>query len=270
MEGGEEEPSTLGTVWYYAWEYGLEVVPVAAPTRGFVRAYNEGSTLGMGLSAIELGSDLSGIGPLMRGGKLAVKGTVKGIGKVASEVKPLASAAIDVAKTKAGQAYSFAKSKAGDAATWMSETSDSVVGGLAGTANWMYSGAAGFFGRRSAGNTGKLIYNPGLRTWTSQAGLVYGEGSVHGNRVKHVLDHLVTNPNKPNHSIFNVGRSELIGLIDEAWGRKVGTGVQQANGNRAWKIDMGRVVGTNGEQHIMLIIKNGTTNVISAFPVFGN
>jgi hypothetical protein len=62
-------------------------------------------------------------------------------------VKPLASAAIDVAKTKAGEAYSFAKSKAGDAATWMSETSDSVVGGLAGAANWMYSGAAGFFGR---------------------------------------------------------------------------------------------------------------------------
>jgi len=62
-------------------------------------------------------------------------------------VKPLASAAIDVAKTKAGQAYSFAKSKAGDAATWMSETSDSVVGGLAGAANWMYSGAAGFFRR---------------------------------------------------------------------------------------------------------------------------
>ena len=147
MEGGEEEPSTLGKVWYYAWEYGLEVVPVAAPTRGFLRAYDEGSTLGMGLSAVELGTDLSGIGPLMRGGKLAVKGTVRGIGKVASEVKPLASTAIDVAKTKAGQAYSFAKSKAGDAATWMSETSDSVVGGLAGAANWMYSGAAGFFGR---------------------------------------------------------------------------------------------------------------------------
>ena len=169
MEGGEEEPSTLGTVWYYAWEYGLEVVPVAAPTRGFVRAYNEGSTLGMGLSAIELGSDLSGIGPLMRGGKLAVKGTVKGIGKVASEVKPLASAAIDVAKTKAGQAYSFAKSKAGDAATWMSETSDSVVGGLAGTANWMYSGAAGFFGRgkrlasKSFANTKEFQFAD--RTW---------------------------------------------------------------------------------------------------------
>ena len=147
MEGGEEEPSTLGTVWYYAWEYGLEVVPVAAPTRGFLRAYDEGSTLGMGLSAVELGLDLSGIGPLARGGKFAVKGTVRGIGKVASEVKPLASTAIDVAKTKAGQAYSFAKSKAGDAATWMSETSDSVAGGLAGAANWMYSGAAGFFGR---------------------------------------------------------------------------------------------------------------------------
>ena len=49
VEGGEEEPGTLGTVWHYAWEYGLEVVPVAAPTRGFLRAYDEGSMLGMGL-----------------------------------------------------------------------------------------------------------------------------------------------------------------------------------------------------------------------------
>jgi hypothetical protein len=147
VEGGEEEPGTLGTVWHYAWEYGGEFVPLVGSGRGFKRAYDEGSTLGMGLSAVELGLDLSGIGPVARGGKIAIEGTFRGIGKVASEVKPLASAAIDVAKTKAGEAYSFAKSKAGDAATWMSETSDSVVGGLAGAANWMYSGAAGFFGR---------------------------------------------------------------------------------------------------------------------------
>jgi len=73
VEGGDEEPSTLRSIGNFLWEYGVEVVPVAAPTRGFVRAYNEGSTLGMGLSAVELGLDLSGIGPVARGGKFAIE-----------------------------------------------------------------------------------------------------------------------------------------------------------------------------------------------------
>jgi len=65
------------------------------------------------------------------------------------------------------------------------------IRGLRGTRN----GAASIKG-------GKLAYNAASKTWTSPAGLVYGHGSVHGNRVKHVLDHLVPNPSKPTHLIF--------------------------------------------------------------------
>ena len=81
-----------------------------------------------------------------------------------------------------------------------------------------------------------------------------------------MLDHLVPNPSKATHSIFNVDRTKLIGLLEDAWAKKVGSGVLQPNGNRIWTVDMGRVIGTNGERHIQLVIKDGTTSVITAFP----
>ncbi len=115
-------------------------------------------------------------------------------------------------------------------------------------------------------NTGKLVFDPLTRSWTSPGGLVYGQGSKQGNRVKHVLDHLVPNPNKPVHSVFNVDRNKLIGLIDDAWAKRVGPGVLQPNGNRVWTVDMGRAIGTNGQRHIQLVIEDGTMNVITAFP----
>lgn len=119
----------------------------------------------------------------------------------------------------------------------------------------------------AASNSGKLVFDPATKSWTSPGGLVYGQGPVqHGNRVNHVLDHLVPNPSKATHSIFNVDRTKLIGLLDDAWAKKVGSGVLQPNGNRVWTVDMGRVIGTNGERHIQLVIKDGTTSVITAFP----
>ena len=111
---------------------------------------------------------------------------------------------------------------------------------------------------------GKLSYDALAKTWTSQAGLVYGQGSIHGNRVKHVLDHLVANPNKTSHSLFNVKRNQLIGLIDQAWLRK-GNAVPGDPG--AYLIDMGRVIGTAGEQYIKLIVKPGTKRIITAYPI---
>ena len=59
------------------------------------------------------------------------------------------------------------------------------------------------------------------------------------------------NPNalKPTHTMYNVDKSQVIGLIDEAWVNK-GQGIMQRNGNVKYEIDMGRVVGANGETSI--------------------
>lgn len=113
---------------------------------------------------------------------------------------------------------------------------------------------------------GVLVHNTGPCDWTSPAGLVYRPTGPEGNRVLHVFEHLAPNPNKANHTVFNVDNStDLLPLIDEAW---LGNKIQDPNDAAAWVTDMGRVVGTNGETKIRIIIKPGTTDeIITAYPV---
>ena len=112
-----------------------------------------------------------------------------------------------------------------------------------------------------------LHYN-GNGTWTSNAGLIYGQGSKHGNRVKHVLAHTAPDNSKPKHTIFNVDRGSVIGLIDEAWvSSNRGTGTLEGNGNVVYNINMGRVVGTNGETSIRILTRGYTSEIISSYPV---
>ncbi|MEO8499225.1 MAG: hypothetical protein ABI614_29520, partial [Planctomycetota bacterium] len=118
----------------------------------------------------------------------------------------------------------------------------------------------------SGANPGKLVFDTATQSWKSAGGLIYGQGSVHGNRVLHVLDHLVPNALKSTHSLFNVGRTQLIGLVDDAWRLKSGPGILQPNGNRVWIVDMGRAIGTNGERFIQIVVRDGTTEIITAFP----
>ena len=114
------------------------------------------------------------------------------------------------------------------------------------------------------GKFGKLNYNKETRSWTSSGGLEYTQGSVHGNRVKHVLDHTKPNPNKPTHSVFNVDKTKLLELLDEAWSKK---GASIPVNSRASDIPMGRVIGTEGETAIRLVVEPGTNKVITAYPV---
>lgn len=102
------------------------------------------------------------------------------------------------------------------------------------------------------------------QSWTSPAGLVYGRGSTHGNRILHVLDHTVANPTKPTHSLFNVDRNQVIGLIDEAW---IARGAPLSNDPGAYVVQMGRVVGQSGETNIKIIVRPGTSKVITSYPV---
>ena len=109
-----------------------------------------------------------------------------------------------------------------------------------------------------------LTYN-GDGTWISNEGLVYGQGSQEGNRVKHVMTHKVPNLEKPVHTVFNVEKSEVINLIDEGWLKK-GSCVMQGNGNVVYDIDMGRSIGTNGENVLGIITEGYTNNIVSSFP----
>ena len=111
-----------------------------------------------------------------------------------------------------------------------------------------------------------LTFDRAARSWTTPEGLIYEQGSIHGNRVKHLLDHTVSNPSKSTHSIFDAGRSDVMGLVDEAWATRVGPGKLQPNGNRVWTVDMGRQVGTAGQTGIHIVVRDGTTKLITAFP----
>ena len=148
--------------------------------------------------------------------------------------------------------------------SWASAVSDEgcwmqMIGGMAG-------GVALRSSTAFVSGATRLTYNAAVRTLTTLGGLIYEMGSAHGNWISHVLDHLRPNPNKPTHSVFTAPRNRLLGLIDEAWSLRSGSGVLQNNGNRVFTIPMGRVVGTRGETNITIVVRDGTKEVITSFP----
>jgi hypothetical protein len=100
----------------------------------------------------------------------------------------------------------------------------------------------------------------------SPGGLQYGADPKFGNRVDHVLDHTAPNPNKPVHSVFNAQGDDALNLVDEAWANRSGAGTLQANGNRTWTVDLGRPVGTTGQTSVQIVVRDGTNELITAFP----
>ncbi|WP_229803904.1 DUF637 domain-containing protein, partial [Halomonas qijiaojingensis] len=132
--------------------------------------------------------------------------------------------------------------------------------GARGLRNWLQSRVSGGVVARGT----RLTYDAASQSWTSPAGLIYGQGSKHGNRVKHVLDHAAPNPNKRTHSVFNVDRNEILGVVDEAWTKR---GSPLPNDPGAFIVPMGRVVGTAGETSVKIVVRPNTNEVITAFPV---
>jgi hypothetical protein len=110
---------------------------------------------------------------------------------------------------------------------------------------------------------GKLTYNKN-GTWTSSAGLIYGEDKKFGNRVLHVLQHATPNPNKITHTVFRVKKTEILALVDEAWKKK---SKPEPNDPGAYVVPMGRIVGTKGEKSIKIVVNSGTSEIITAYPV---
>ena len=104
--------------------------------------------------------------------------------------------------------------------------------------------------------------------WESSQGLIYGQGSIHGSRVKHVLAHATPDPSKPMHSVFNVPNNKVLSVVDEGWAQRSSiTPILQANGNTVRNIPMGKVIGTNGETTLRIVTRGSTSEVVSVFPV---
>ncbi|PEP87617.1 hypothetical protein CN585_29720, partial [Bacillus toyonensis] len=114
------------------------------------------------------------------------------------------------------------------------------------------------------GKLGKLAYDKDKKSWISSGGLEYTQGSAEGNRIKHVLEHTKPNPNKTTHSVFNVDKTKMLELLDQAWLKK---GAPDPTDPSAYVIPMGKIVGTEGETAIRLVVIRGTNKVITAYPV---
>jgi hypothetical protein len=106
----------------------------------------------------------------------------------------------------------------------------------------------------------------GDNVWDSAGGLRYAGTDRAGlNRVQHVLRHADVDPSRATHSVFNVGRNKVLALVDEAWGMR---GNPLANDPGAYVVPMGRAVGTAGENAVKIIVRPGTNEIITSYPVF--
>ncbi|VEG12930.1 hypothetical protein [Moraxella cuniculi] len=150
-------------------------------------------------------------------------------------------------------------------------TEDLLMQAGAGTVGAVAAGRGKVTVSSNAGNSSqnvsispiRLHDNSSSKTWSSPAGLNYGQGSREGNRVKHVLEHAQPNSNKPNHTVFNVQRNQILSLVDQAWVRR---GNPLPSDPGVYVIPMGKVVGTRGETSIRIVVKPGTNQVITAYP----
>ena len=112
-----------------------------------------------------------------------------------------------------------------------------------------------------------LEYDPATKSWKSKEGLIYEQGSKHGNRVEHVLAHTKPDPKKPVHSVFNVDQDKVIDLIDKAWLKRKNE-VSKNSDVDVYIAAMKKVVGTQGERRIKIVVAAGTKEIITAHPIF--
>lgn len=109
-----------------------------------------------------------------------------------------------------------------------------------------------------------LAFDNISRSWTTPDRLNYEQGSIHENRIKHVLDHAKPNLSKAAHSVLNVDRNQILGLVDDAWLARGSPVVGDAG---AYIIPMNRIVGTAGGMSIKIIVRPGTSRIITAYPL---
>lgn len=105
----------------------------------------------------------------------------------------------------------------------------------------------------------------GDNIWQSSGGVIYGYDRKFGNTLNHTLAHMTPNLAKKNHTVFSIQKDQIVGLIDEAWAIK---GNPVTFDSRAYIVDMKRIIGTDGETALRIVVKEpGTAHLLTAYPV---
>ncbi|MEO3938552.1 hypothetical protein V3N99_17615 [Dermatophilaceae bacterium Soc4.6] len=109
----------------------------------------------------------------------------------------------------------------------------------------------------------------GDQTYRSDSGLVLrpipGSAYDEGHRLTHLLAHGLANEAKPSHSVFLMGTTDIMELIDRAWARHP---PPTPGDPLRFEVDMGAQIGTLGERRVALIVKPGPpAYLISAYPI---
>ncbi len=110
-----------------------------------------------------------------------------------------------------------------------------------------------------------LKFDRERKVWTTPAGLEYGVDRKYGTHVKHVLAHLKPDPNKKMHTVFNVEKQKLLPLIDEAWLKRADPIPAKSRNIDVYRVNMNRIVGTQGETDAQIVVYKNTNRVISSY-----
>lgn len=97
-----------------------------------------------------------------------------------------------------------------------------------------------------------------LTVWLENNGLVDTEVDIK------ILGYIEPNSGELQRTFFNVADMEAIELIDEAWLMKDNP---LPHDRGTYLINMKRVIGTEGETGIKIIVKPGTAEIKTAYPV---
>lgn len=133
---------------------------------------------------------------------------------------------------------------------------------------------------RGLGKLGKGVLKLSDNALYSAAGLIYKQGSKHGNRLSHVLAHKADDTSKLLHGVWSKKMSEtdIVQTVDKAWNLAKENnidGVLQKNGNMVYDIPMGYQVGSQGGKlgkgqslnTIRIVTEGKTPEIITAFPI---
>lgn len=107
--------------------------------------------------------------------------------------------------------------------------------------------------------------------YVSPAGVRYGAdpSGKFDSRVEHVMAHTQEDKTKMRHSVFVVkSRDDVLALVDEAWKKR---GPPRKQGKKyprdVYDVDMGRVIGTQGQRVLRMITEADSADIVTAYPM---